>query len=57
MKDGIVDSYNVVLGAIKSAIGVAAGILTCSTVVLLPRQEDNLIDSVAQKVQQAMTQR
>lgn len=48
--EGIVDSYDVVLGAIKSAIGVASGILTCGTVVLLPRQENDFIDQVAQKV-------
>jgi len=39
---GIVDSYDVVLGAVKNAIGVASGILTCGTVVLLPRQEESI---------------
>lgn len=54
---GIVDSFDVVLGAVKSAIGVAAGILTCSTVVLLPRQEDSITEQIAGKVTQMMTQK
>jgi len=47
---GIVDSYDVVLGAVKSAIGVAAGVLTAGSVVLLPRQENDITDQIAQKV-------
>ena len=47
---GIVDSFDVVLGAVKSAIGVAAGVLTAGSVVLLPRQENDLVSDIAQKV-------
>jgi chaperonin GroEL len=57
MEAGIVDSYDVVLGAVKSAIGVASGILTCGTVVLLPRQEDSITDQIASKVTQMITQK
>lgn len=37
---GIVDAYDVVLNAITSAIGVAASILTCQSVIILPRDEE-----------------
>ena len=50
MEEGIVDSFDVVLGAVKSAIGVAAGVLTAGSVVLLPRQENDLVSDIAQKV-------
>lgn len=56
-KEGIIDSFDVVLGAVKNAIGVASGILTCGTIVLLPRQEDTLIDQIAGKVAQGMVPR
>jgi chaperonin GroEL len=36
----IIDPADVVLAAAKNAIGVAASILTCSTVVTLPREEN-----------------
>lgn len=45
-KVGIVDSFDVVMGAVKNAIGVSSGILTCGTVVLLPRQEDSIGEAI-----------
>jgi chaperonin GroEL len=36
---GVVDPAKVVLSAVKAAIGVASGILTLGTVVLLPKEE------------------
>lgn len=36
---GIIDPCDVVLNAVRSAIGVAASILTCGTVVTLPKEE------------------
>ena len=39
MEAGIVDATDVVLNAVKNAIGVAASILTVSSIVLLPREE------------------
>jgi chaperonin GroEL len=48
---GIVDSYDVVLGAVKSAVGVAAGVLTAGSVVLLPRP-DNTLDEVIKNAMQ-----
>lgn len=53
-KEGIVDSYDVVLGAVKNAIGVASGILTCGTVVLLPRRDDDFVQQLAQNVAEIM---
>lgn len=41
---GVVDPYDVVLNAVKNAIGVAASVLTTESVILLPRED------VAQKV-------
>lgn len=38
-KAGIVDAADVVLGAVKSAIGVAAAVLTTDSVVLYPKDE------------------
>lgn len=48
---GIVDSFDVVLGAVKSAIGVAAGVLTAGSVVLLPRNE-NSVDEALKAIMQ-----
>jgi len=42
---GIVDSADVIFGAVKNAIGVAATILTTQAIVLLPR-EDNIKEYV-----------
>lgn len=39
LESGVVDPADVVLNAVKNAIGVAASILTVGTVVLLPREE------------------
>lgn len=39
MKSGIVDPASVVFNAVKNAIGVSASILTCGTVIVLPREE------------------
>jgi chaperonin GroEL len=39
MESGVVDPADVVLTAVKNAIGVAASVLTIGTVVLLPREE------------------
>ncbi len=52
---GIVDSFDVVYGAVKAAIGVASGVLTCGTVVLLPREDNNFIQQIAQEVARIMT--
>jgi chaperonin GroEL len=49
--EGIVDSYDVVLGAVKSAIGVAAGVLTAGSVVLLPRNENSVDEAIRNIVQ------
>lgn len=38
---GIVDPAKVLSSAVKAAIGVAAGVLTLGTVVLLPKEEEN----------------
>ena len=38
--EGIVDPADVVLSAVKAAIGVAASILTVGSVVLLPRKDE-----------------
>lgn len=46
VEDGIVDSFDVVLGAVKNAIGVASGILTCGSVVLLPRNENSVDEAI-----------
>jgi chaperonin GroEL len=46
---GIVDSFDVVMGAVKNAVGVASGILTCGSVVLLSR-EDNSVDSAIRNI-------
>jgi len=43
---GIVDSFDVVMGAVKNAIGVASGILTCGSVVLLPRNENSVDEAI-----------
>jgi chaperonin GroEL len=40
VKAGIVDPYDVVLGAVKSAIGVAASVLTTQAIILLPKEEN-----------------
>jgi chaperonin GroEL len=48
---GIVDSYDVVLGAVKSAIGVAAGVLTAGSVVLLPRNENSVDEAIKNAMQ------
>ena len=48
---GIVDSFDVVLGAVKSAIGVAAGVLTAGSVVLLPRNENSVDEAIRNIVQ------
>lgn len=48
---GIVDSFDVVFGAIKNAIGVASGILTCGSVVLLTRNENSVDEAIRQIVQ------
>lgn len=48
---GIVDSFDVVMGAIKNAIGVASGILTCGTVVLLSRSENSVDDAIRNIIQ------
>jgi chaperonin GroEL len=48
---GIVDSYDVVLGAVKSAIGVAAGVLTAGSVVLLPRNENSIDEAIKNAMQ------
>lgn len=37
---GIIDPADVVLNAVKSAIGVAASILTVGSVITLPEQEE-----------------
>jgi chaperonin GroEL (HSP60 family) len=39
-KQGIVDPADVVLNAVRSAVGVAAQILTCSTVITLPKEDE-----------------
>lgn len=46
MDEGIVDSFDVVMGAVKNAIGVAAGILTAGSVVLLPRNENSVDEAI-----------
>jgi chaperonin GroEL len=48
---GIVDSFDVVMGAVKNAIGVASGILTCGSVVLLPRNENSVDEAIKAIVQ------
>ena len=48
---GIVDSFDVVFGAVKNAIGVASGILTCGSVVLLPRNENSIDEAIRNIVQ------
>jgi chaperonin GroEL len=48
---GIVDSYDVVLGAVKNAIGVAAGVLTAGSVVLLPRNENSIDEAIKNAMQ------
>ena len=48
---GIVDSLDVVLGAVKSAIGVAAGVLTAGSVVLLPRNENSVDEAIKNAMQ------
>jgi chaperonin GroEL len=48
---GIVDSFDVVMGAVKNAIGVASGILTCGSVVLLPRNENSVDEAIRNIVQ------
>ena len=48
---GIVDSYDVVLGAVKSAVGVAAGVLTAGSVVLLPRPDNTLDEAIKNAMQ------
>ena len=50
-ESGIVDSYDVVLGAVKNAIGVASGILTCGSVVLLPHNENSVDEAIKAIVQ------
>lgn len=40
LEAGIVDPTNVVLNACKNAISVAAAVLTCGTIVVLPREEE-----------------
>jgi chaperonin GroEL (HSP60 family) len=51
MESGIVDSFDVVLGAVKNAIGVASGILTCGSVVLLSRNENSVDEAIRNIVQ------
>lgn len=48
---GVVDSFDVVMGAVKNAIGVASGILTCGTVVLLPRNENSVDEALKAMMQ------
>lgn len=48
---GIIDSFDVVLGAVKSAIGVAAGVLTVGSVVLLPRNENSVDEALKSMMQ------
>jgi chaperonin GroEL len=48
---GIIDAYDVVLGSIKAAIGVAAGVLTAGSVVLLPRNENSVDEAIKQIMQ------
>jgi chaperonin GroEL len=50
-REGIVDSYDVVFEALKNAIGVAAGILTIGTIVLLPRNENSVDEAIKQIMQ------
>lgn len=40
LESGIVDAVGVILNAVKNAVSVAATILTCGTVVTLPKDED-----------------
>ena len=51
MESGVVDAYDVVLGAVKSAIGVAAGVLTAGSVVLLPRNENSVDEAIRAIIQ------
>ncbi len=46
---GIVDPADVVLNAIKNAIGVAASILTVETVVILPKEEQMVMQMAPQR--------
>lgn len=48
---GIVDSYDIVLGAITNAVSVASGILTCNSVVLLPRNENSIDEALKAMMQ------
>jgi chaperonin GroEL len=48
---GIVDSFDVVMEAVRNAIGVASGILTCGTVVLLPRNENSIDEALKAMMQ------
>jgi chaperonin GroEL (HSP60 family) len=48
---GIVDSFDVVMEAVRNAIGVASGILTCGTVVLLPRNENSIDEAIKNAMQ------
>lgn len=48
---GIVDSFDVVFGAVKNAVGVSSGILTCGTVVLLPRNENSVDEALKAMMQ------
>jgi chaperonin GroEL len=51
MDEGIVDSFDVVMGAVTNAIGVASGILTCGSVVLLMRNENSVDEAIKNAIQ------
>lgn len=51
MESGVVDAYEIVWGAVKNAVSVASGILTCNSVVLLPRNENSVDEALKAMMQ------